>query len=126
MWKARSRFLGCCESASASMPYPRYARRLARPRRQCSQGYQPERRCGDRWLVRLSSDFRKVRELPWLSSLYLLLFVFELSSAPSVDETEYSTEGVNMRPGPLLECARPPAGNLIHSWKDLRIVELAF
>jgi hypothetical protein len=44
------------------------------------------------WLVRLSSGVRKVRELPGLSSLHLPLFVFELSSAPSVDETEYSTE----------------------------------
>src|SRR5262245_27851313 len=108
------------------MPYPMCARRLVRPRRQCSQECQLERRCGDRWLVRLSSDLRKVRELPELSSLHLLLFVFELSSAPSLDETEYSTEGVGMRPGTLLEVTRPPAGDLIHSWKDLRIVELAF
>src|SRR5262245_18906234 len=126
MWKGRSRLLGCCESASASRPYPRCARRLVRPRQRCSQECRLERRCGDRWLVKLSSDVRKVRELPGLSSLHLLLIVFKLSSAPSVDETEYSTEGVNMRHGPFLERSRPPACNLIHGWKDLRIVELAF
>src|SRR5882672_7926225 len=48
------------------------------------------------------------------------------STRQKINKTGYSAEGVNVRPCPLFESARLSSGDLMHGWKNLRIVELPF